>query len=466
MGDDNEIRQLIRRESESYLEKAYKEISDKGASYDFEREFARTAKNRSPMVVITILATIALLVGAAFMVTRLIERQTAAAPVDVTAFEDLNLKDILDTAKRNESEMERAKLEMERLDYELRTGLETAQRNQRAAVESIKALGFGADEESRRIAEANAAAAREEKRLRDGYTVQARAKKAEIAGLQKKIDEYDSRFTEQAKKQQELLDNERRLFEIDMNKQKALYEARIAELSAARTRDVAALQRQKDELAASLTLRYNPKLIDERSASLLTGYKAPSGIGPQAELHPYVESSGMAAEGTGAKLSRSYSNILFLSSQLRAVPYINSVPPALSRMEAEARESIALYSAALSRSGSGLEDRDRRIRELVARAEAAETALAAYRWAVDQYVRQSQEGGYLLDTRDPSSVSLALNPGVPVSPGSRGYVVRGDKAVATLSFFSKDGAMRARVVDLADGESLQPFDSVLVEASP
>ncbi len=466
MGDDNEIRQLIRRESEAFLARAFKEAEQKGSAYDFEREFAQTAKNKSLVVLVATFATLVALGGVAFGVTRIIERRTAAAPVDVTAFEDLNLKDILDTAKRNESEMERSRLEMAKLDYELKTGVEASDRNYQAAAESIQALGLPSSEESRRLKEAQAAAAREKKQIRDAYSAKAKAKQAEIAELQKRIDQYDSRLMEQAKKQQELLDAERRLFDIEKQKQASVYEARIAEIAGARTKDVATLKRQKDELAASLTSRYNPKLTDERSDSLLSGYKPPSAIAPQADMNPYIESSGVAAQGTGAALRRSFSDFLYLSSKIRAVPYINSVPPALARMEAEARESVALYSGALARAGNGLQERDARIRELLARAEAAEKALASYKWAIDQYVRASQEGGYVLDPRDPAGLTVSLNPGVPVSEGSVGYVVRGDKAVATIKFFTKEGTTRARVVEVAEGESIRPFDAVLVEAVP
>jgi hypothetical protein len=466
MGDDNEIRQLIRRESETFLAKAFKEAEGKGTTYDLEKEFAQTARNRSPIVVVATLATIAALGAVAFGVTRIIEGRTAAAPVDVTAFEDLNLKDILDTAKRNESDMERARLEMEKLDYDLKNGVETADRNYQAAAESIKAQGLPSSDESMRLKDAAALAAREKLALKEAYASQSKRKMAEIADLQKRIDQYDQRLTEQAKKQQELLDNERRIFDFEKKKQTDFYEARIAALEAARSKDVATLKRQKEDLAASITSRYNPKLADERSAALLSGYSPPASVAPQVEMNPYIETAGVAAPGSGTALRRSLSDFLFLSSKLRSVPYLNSVPPALARMEAEARESVALYSGALSRAGTGLQERDARIRELSARAEAAERALASYRWAIDQYVRESREGGYVLDPRDPSSLSVALNPGVPVVDGSSGYVVRGDKAVAALSFYAKDGAMRARVVELAEGESIRPFDSVLVEASP
>ncbi|HOX30784.1 MAG TPA: hypothetical protein PLB91_00545 [Spirochaetales bacterium] len=466
MGDDNEIRQLIRRESESFLAKALKEAEGTGHSYDFEREFAKTAKNRSFVVVAATLATIAALGAAALGVTRIIEGRAAAAPVDVAAFEALNLRDLLDTAKRNESEMEQARLELNRLDYDLRAGIESIDRDYQAAVQSIAARDYQAGEEARRLKEAAAAAAREKQALRSSYSPRIKAKQAQIDEIQGRMDQYDQRLTDQARRQQELLDNERRVFEVDKKRQAAFYEARIAELKAARAKDVAALQRQRDSLADSLTARYNPKFEDERSAALLAGWKEPEAPGPQLALPPYLAQAGLAEPGLGERLERSFQDYLYLSSKLRSVPYLNSVPPALSRMEAEARGAVALYSQALAAAGEGLRERDERIAELAARAEAAEKALASYGWAVGEYLRENREGGYLLDPRDPEDLSLALGPGLPAPEGSAGYVVRGDKAIARISFFTRGGETRARVTELVAGEALRPFDVILVEAQP
>ncbi len=116
MGDDNEIRQLIRRESEAFLHQARKQTTDLGTRYDFEAEFSRTKKNRQLLVTFVTLATIVLFGGAAFLTARLIQERTRSMPVDVQAFEDINLRDLLDTAKRNESDLDRAKLELKALE--------------------------------------------------------------------------------------------------------------------------------------------------------------------------------------------------------------------------------------------------------------------------------------------------------------------------------------------------------------
>ena len=169
-------------------------------------------------------------------------------------------------------------------------------------------------------------------------------------------------------------------------------------------------------------------------------------------------------KGDQARLDRSLSDFLYLSAKLRAVPYLNSVPPALARLESEARSSIISYRSAIDLAGAGLSDRDQRIALLNARAEAAEKSLEQYRFAVSAYARAGRESGYILDARDGSAVLVYLDPSVSVAEGSVGYVSRGDKAIGSLIFHGSSGSPWASIGRLEQGEALKPFDSILVAA--
>jgi len=466
MGDDNEIRQLIRHESESFLKTALVHSKDVVKTYDLDIEFARTKQNKSFFVIVATLIAIIAVGAAAFGVTRAIEISVAASPVDVTAFEDLNLKDILDTSKRNEADMERAKNDLAQLQLDLKTNLDAVARDYKAAVESIKANTANPADEKAQTTIADAAAAAKRQKLQADYKTASAAKQAEIDAIQKKVDQYDSRAVEQAKKQEAVLQSERMAFDIEKQQQAKMYEARIADLEAARAKDVADLTRQKDELAASLTARYNPTYADDRSANLLQSVKKdlPQAPAPEA-FHPYLSAAGVLDKAAMQQLDQSFSDFEYLSAKLRAVPYINSVPSSLSRMETEARSSLAAYRAALTAAGSDLKDRDQTIAELTARAKAAENSLEQYRWAVSSYARQSRDSGYVIDARDTAKLEIYLDPTVPVSDGGTGYVVRGDKTIATLSFHVAAGKVDASVTRMEPDETLLAFDSIVVDAS-
>jgi hypothetical protein len=466
MGNDNEIRQLIRHESESSLKIALDKSKDVVKTYNFDVEFAKTRANKSFVVIGATIITIIVLAVAAFAITKAIERNIAAAPVDISAFEDLNLKDILDTSKRNASDMERAKVEMTQLQEDLNSTLAAVDRDTQSSIESIRARAAGPADEQEKVAAANSAAAAKKQQLRANFAAASARKRAEIAVIQKRIEQYDSRAVDQAKKQEAFLQNERMVFDIEKKKQADLYTARIAELEKARISDAAEFKRQKEELAASLTSRYNPTYVDPRSQSLLQNVKSgPSDKTGPVTFHPYLITAGVLDEPSMTGLDRSFSDFEYLSAKLRAVPYINSVPPSLSRIESEARASIVSYRAALAAAGSGLEARDARIAALEARAAAAEASLEQFRWAVSSFARESRESGYVIDARNPAKIITYIDPTVPVAEGATGYVVRGDKSVATLTFHVEAGRVTANVSRLESGETLLAFDSILVDAS-
>jgi hypothetical protein len=499
MGDDNEVRQLIRRESETFLQKALTDTKGVVKKYDFETEFANTRKNRSPVVVVVTIATIVALGLAAWGVTLLIQRQSRSAPVDVRAFNDLNLKDLLDTSKRNSDDLSRAQQELARISDDYRAANDAADRTYASAVESIKASNFPPAQEKRELDAASAARADTRKKLSASYVPASAALKKQMADIQTRIDSYDKRMMDQAKQQQTLLDSERRLADIEMKKQADIYEARLADLKAARSRDLVSFRQQRDDLRNSLTARWNPVFDDDRSKTLIGNWSEPKG--PKAAfpaIPPYLEDRGIMARGSSAQLDQSHSDLLYLVAKLRAIPYMNSVPATLSRIENEIRTSITSYRGALAGSTAGLQDRDeqianlnqqvadrdrqienlkrqiadliadrdRQIADLNAQKKAVQQIVDRYRWAVGEYLGSTGESGYIIDASDPANVVLELNPAVTAGDGSNGYVVRNGQVIANLSFFAKDGAVLARIVGMSPAaKDVRPFDIVLLSAA-
>jgi hypothetical protein len=463
MGDDNEIRQVVRRQSEQFLDQARNATKELGQVYNLDEEFKKSRKNKSYMVYIVTAVTIAVLGGAAFFTTSLIRKQTAAMPVDVNAFQDLNLRDVLDRAKRDEADLEAAKLELSRLESDQQTALASAERDKAASIDTIKASGLSDTDERAAIKEAEAKAAANARDIKAKFTASIAQKKKEVTTKQEKVDSYNQRMSEQTRKQQEKLDSQTRLFDLEKERLVATYDGKIKDMQDAIAREEVAMKRQREELQTSLTTRWNPTYADAESAALLTGFKLGKG-GVVGSLPDSLASTGILSAADAAAVEASRANYLFFSAKLRAVPYLNSVPPALARMEYEARLQFDVYRAALIKAGGVIDARDKRIAELEAQLAVDEAYLEQYRWSVSQFVLNSKEGGYIVDCRNPAELFVSLNPAVPVAEGGTGYIVRqGDKAIATLSFYYKaEGGLRAKLVQIAAGEKLKPFDPITV----
>lgn len=458
MVDDNEIRRVVRNTSERFLDEARKATHKEGQVFDIATEFARTRKNRSSLVVWVTIATIAGLGLTAFAATAIIRNQAAAMPVDVKPFDDLNLSDLLDTAKKSDSDLEQAKLDLSRLQSAERTGLAAIDQELAATLEAITARYHSRAEVNKRKAQAQAQADAQKKALRDRFAGQIAAAKAHVASIQATIDGFDRRFSEQTRKQQELLDSQSRLFDLEKQRLIATYAGRLEDLEAALEKEQKNAKRQRDALAASYTARWNPVFEDTASLSLLTGFtlqeEAPQ---PIAKLPASVFDAGILGTRDANGIDASFGNLLLLSGKLREIPYENSVPPALARIEYEARFEYLAFRAALERSGKAIADEK-------ARTAKAETALDGYDWALAQFLADGKQDGCLVDCRDRERMTVVLSASVKVTADSQADVTRpgptagSTQVIGRVAFFQQDGRTFAKVVSLADGERLRALD--------
>jgi hypothetical protein len=462
MGDDNEIRQLIHLDAEAALVKAEAASRDIRETYNFEEEFAKTAKNKSKVVPAVTILTILVLGLVSWGVTSWIQQINDSAPVDVRSFEDLNLKDLLDSAKRNETDMQKAQADLQQLLYDQKTALDGADRDYAAGLENIKAKATNTATEAQQSAAAKSDWEGKRSQIQAAFAPRIAAKRAEIKAIQDKIDKYDQRLMKQAQEQQAILNNARRASDLEKQKLSSDYEKRIADLQARRQADVAALTKQREDLGVSLTARFNPVFNDTRSASLLSGWKPPAGYGPFMPIPGYLVANGIVPTDEASQLDGSLSNLTYLSAKLRSVPWINSAPVAQSRLESEALGSIGTYRSIIDKTASSLQARDTTIAELSKRAELAEKERDQLNWAISRYALMQRESGFVVDPRLPTAITLAMNPSSPVADGALAYIVRGEKTVATVRLTVADGAVTAALVESAEGESVLPFDSVLI----
>ncbi len=473
MGDDNEITDLVRRESTSFLEAARRESQANGRLYNVDEEFAKTRKNRSFLVLGVTLSTIAILALAAVVVTSIIKKRTDSAPVDVKAFTDLNLKDILGSAKHSESQLVQAKLELSKVEDEISAAEQNIQRDYDASVSSIRAHAYPPAEEKRRIAEAASKAEIQKASLQKRYASELKAKRDAVNTAQNDYNALDSQISDADKAKQKTLDNQDALYELEKKNLSSSYESRIANLEAARRSDAESMKRQRDQLQRSLIERFNPTFTDEKSQNLLRGWKEPESYAEPLPFRPSLKNYSVIDDKTIAGLNLSYTDYLFLSRNLRSVSYLNSVPQALSRMEYEARSSTGVYREALDKSGQVIEKQadeiaslQKRLKDTEASLKAAQDSLAQYRWATAQYAMQNREGGYVIDPRDKDIIVVAINPALPVTDGARAFVIRsGDTPIATLRLSVQNGQISASLIKLMEGETVQPFDTIIVEVS-
>lgn len=506
MGDANEVKDLTLVVKDLLLREAGKLVTEKPKLYNLEEEFARTRANRSLRVFFLVLGFVAAAVAATFGITMYIEDQNRRISVDIKEFDDVNLKDLLNVAKKNDNDMALARTALADLNLELSDRTGTVNVETASAVEVLNTKGLSAAELTRQTADARAQGAARIAALRTSYAPRIAAKQAEIKEIQKKIDEYDQRSLESARKQEEVINNQQKLHDLEMGRQKGQYEAKLADMRSSYDRDTAAQQaaqkrvvqalndkyaadmaalkaQQKKEIAA-LILKYNPVFESDADKALLAAGGEPAARSGIASLRTRLaEKSEYADAAVTANHQAAIAGRDAMLARLKKIPWENSVPPALARLDVLDQAVMTGYEAVADRLLKVIQARDAAILtaiqardEIVRQKDAALQARDAEsgnlarivqqdRVAFEFYARKIRENGFILDPGDPARVSVYLNPVYSVQDGDQGLVFRlDDQYIATVRFsVAKGGAVTASVLENAPDQAIEPFDRFLIK---
>ncbi len=484
MGDANKIKDLVSASSREYLARSL-ETTEGGKPYILEDEFAATKRNRSFFVTGITLLTVAAFVATAFLLTRAIERSTESQTVDVSSFEDLNLKDLLDVAKRAQERFDVLTREYGDIERAMDAELRAVTLAYDAEAELIAVERISDSARRSRLATAarrrDAAAADARKR----YEPLLAAKKAELDDAAAALDSFDSRRLEQAKKNEELLASERRLFEAEKARLAEYYEERLASLGAeakaerarleaAKDSLLAAVERGKAEELAELFALYNPLFDDQASIGAVAAFSErgdfPSDLSGKALL-----AVGLKAREELLAIEAAIGGMETLSARLAEIPYERSVPEALAAMRNAATSLASSYAAMLDACVALVAVRNEELSEKAAAHERTTDELAkarsslgvseregaAYAGALQSLARESGDAGYVLAV-DGARLTLWLDP--LAAGATEAWVFRDERAIARLSIERHGKVFRGTVLE-AEGEP-RPFDKILVTIAP
>lgn len=468
--ESSQATDLVERSKLVFLREIVSEFRRKQQQYDVEVEFAKTKKNRSWFVPLTIIGLIAAFTIVVIGVTRYIQNNSRDITIDIDDFADVNLREVLDEAQRLQNELDAAVRELEQVISERDRRITAIERDRDQAISLLSNAALTAAQRNAQTNQINSTAATDIEVVTGEAAVQIAELEQRIAELQAAIDQYDTRQLEQARAQAEILNNERELFELQLQDTVDRYESEIATLTERYETEIAGLERFQAEFEqtlrarhqreiAALILRYNPDVSGEQIAQLLeVDFGAP--VVQLDELAPYattLESEGILTPEEYTALNERYRELMALVERLDAVPYRNSVPAMLEALDLRLRELVLRYETIWT----GLEDsvvqRDSIIDDLQGRVD-------DFLFALDELTFANGDTGYILDPRDPDELVVFVGQIHSVVAGNVGYVFRTDDTYVGLIEFDRRGErLVARVVETAPNMELRAFDKVLVQ---
>ena len=111
MGNEDKIKDLSESGKLQFLPAEWSFDETAPVIYSLEDEFAKTKKNRHFFLYVLVLGFISFLVFGTYVLTTKAQREQKDSDIRITEFEDLKLRELLDTAKNQEKKIERAKEE-------------------------------------------------------------------------------------------------------------------------------------------------------------------------------------------------------------------------------------------------------------------------------------------------------------------------------------------------------------------
>ncbi|MGA2976498.1 MAG: hypothetical protein ABSF77_14410 [Spirochaetia bacterium] len=475
MDDEKQVKDLSEVAKEVFLQEANRIRAEKPKLYDLEEEFGRTRANRSFRTAFLILGFVIVAAGVTVFLTLFIQNQSRRVPVDISDFQDVNLKDLLSSAANNENDLDKAKRALADVQQELATKSEALSSDIAGQIAVLNAQGMSPSSTAAAEKKLQTQESAGLDGLRAQYAPVLEARQADVAAAQKKVDSSNQAQISAARKQEEVLNNQQRLHDIELAQTKAYYESKLKELSDAHQREIAALKEnqarvvkamddtKKREIAA-LILTYNPVFTTDPLKALLASPLSPGISSSFSELAPQLVGAGYSTADAIAAMRDALQNRTALYARIKSIPYQNSVPSALAHLDFFDRSLVRSYEDIAARllqqiraDKDALKARDAQIAQL-------NSIVSQDQAAFQFYARKIRENGFLVDVRDSQRIVPFASSSSPVSDGDQGLVFRADdEYIGTILFSVTAVGISARQVELAPDKQFQPFDTFLIK---
>lgn len=481
--------ELVERSKMIFLQEIVEEFQERQAQYNLAEEFAKTKKNRSFLVPGIILALIVVFSVVVVGVTRYIQTSSRSIQVNIDDFADVNLRDVLDEAQRLQNQLDVTIRELEQTENELANAIDQVQRERDRGIQLLDNQTLTAAQRQSRVGELEAQAQSEIESLQGEYQPRIAELQARIEDLREQIAQYDSRQLEQAREQEEILNNQQRVAELEKQRLRETYEAEIdrltetyeseiARLEAFQTEfeetirqrhseEIAALRQQHRQELADMFATYNPTFTDGELLGLLDpGVTAPGSDDWTIERYDsLLAEEGVARRGEYIALEERYAEFRRILDRLQAIPYENSITPALSQLEQRSYDLVMRYEDLWTGLRDSVLDRDSIIAARDRTIAEQRGELDELLFALEELTRVNGETGYILDPRDPEEIVVYVSRIRTVQQGAMGYVFRrDDEFVGSVRFVRRDGRMVAELIDTAEDQEIRAFDKILIEA--
>ena len=340
MGNDNKINQTNEQRHKEVLlflndELNRLQTTNSASSYDLEKEYAKTKKNKS--LFSTLLLTISIIVVflLAWGITAYINTKNEEITVNLAEFEGLNVKNLLDSVNKVQTNYDNAMKNKANIISDRDVALKKAEEKRDSELFLIESLNLDSKKEIQKRQDA----VYEEyeasvKQINEYYDPQIVLAENELAEYKKQLDEYDTSKLEAARQQEQALDSERRVHRLEIQKISKEYEARINSLQEAytleRTEHAEQTRRQVSEVSQKYIQQIDqldPDLTNSSAQGIVNTINAKTV--EAFDSAKFIQENAIDDEGIQTALTlfqQNYNKFKSVQAPFESIPFKKSAP--------------------------------------------------------------------------------------------------------------------------------------------
>lgn len=346
MGNDNKITEeeksnQIHKEVMLFLGKELERIHQTSTeqNYNIEKEYAKSKKNHSPFSALMLTGCFLVVFAVAFIMTKTISAHNEEITVSVAEFDDLNLMNLLNTVGAAQTNYDNAVKKRAAIEGDMSVKLKATEdehTNDLFVIESMTRLTKRRRNEL--IAEADKKYKAALADVHNEYDAQLVQADKEIEEYKNQLAEFDATKIQAAQEKEKALDSERKVKELEQQKIKDQYEARIAELNRKLSENQKKNSDDMRNAVSSVSLQYqneiamlDPVLNDAEAAEIIKNAEA-AGAGDfnSAETMSANDVSGQRISVSMNEYQKLYDDYKYLDTAVSAIPQKNSIPSYVS----------------------------------------------------------------------------------------------------------------------------------------
>ncbi len=447
--------------------------------YDLEEEYAKTRKNRSPFIVLSLLGALAFSVLLSWAIVLILDATRKVNPAVIDNFQELRLRDVLNAARQNEQALSEILREIDALKSDRDLKIEKVRSETQAAIQLLTQRRMSVAQRNAQTNTLNRQLQSQVKAIEDEYSAKIRELEEKKAGIEATIQSYQSRLSESDRRRQLVLRSAEEVSQRRASNIQSEYSQRLQQLENQSRNSIEAErafhqeyvklseERHAEEIRETI-LRYNPnitepQILDILALDLPSDYERP-------ELSAILEKEGVWTAQEYRLTSQRWQQFETLWARLRAIPYENSVPAVLDQLRRLQLSRLQLMDEVWQAAAKRLIQKNEAIAELEETVKARDEKIAAlsddvsYRDRVlGVFLESIAEAGYVYRIFSPQSIQLRLKTGTELTVGQTLRVRLNQEDVGLLEVVRVDDGVWARVQSLVrQNRPIRILDRVIV----